>query len=85
VAAIIYSLCAALALGVAVLLWRQYAKSRSRLAFWIACCFTGLAANNVLLVIDKLVVPDTDLVLLRHGIALVSMSLLLFGLIYEEE
>jgi hypothetical protein len=78
-------LCAVLALGVAVLLWRQYAMSRSRLAFWIACCFTGLAANNVVLVIDKLVVPATDLQLLRHAIALVSVSLLLFGLIYEEE
>jgi hypothetical protein len=85
VAAIIYSLCALLALGVAVLLWRHYARTRSRLAFWIACCFTGLAANNVVLVIDKLVVPASDLQLLRHGIALVSMSLLLFGLIYEED
>jgi hypothetical protein len=84
-AAVIYSLCALLALGISLLLWRHYSQTRSRLGFWIACCFTGLAANNVVLVIDKLVVPDTDLQLLRHAIALLAMSLLLFGLIYEDE
>ena len=84
-AALIYSLCALLALGVAALLWRQHSKSRSRLAFWIACCFTGLAATNIVLVVDKLLMPDTDLLLVRHAIALASMSLLLFGLIYEED
>lgn len=84
-AAIIYALCALLSLGIAWLLWRHYAQTRSRVLFWSACCFTGLTLNNILLVVDKLVVPQADLSLFRLVTALVAVSLLLFGLIYEDE
>lgn len=83
-AATIYSLCALMSLGVAVLLWRHYLATRSRLLFWSAVCFGGLTLNNVALVVDKLFWSG-DLGALRQIIALVSVSLLLFGLIYEEE
>jgi hypothetical protein len=84
-AAIIYSLCTLLSLGIAMLLWRHHGKTRSRVLYWSALCFSGLTINNVLLVIDKLILPDVDLSPLRQVTALLSLLLLLFGLIYEEE
>lgn len=84
-ASIIYGLCALLSLGISYLLWRHHARTRSRVLFWSACCFTGLTINNVLLVVDKLVLPEADLSLARQVTALLALSLLLFGLIYEEE
>jgi hypothetical protein len=85
VAAIIYSLCAALSLGIAFLLWREYGRTRSRVLFWSALCFTGLTLNNAILVLDKLFLPDHDFQFSRYVIALVSLCLLLFGLVYEDE
>jgi len=84
-AAIIYGLCALLSMAIAWLLWRQHARTRSRMAFWSAWCFTGLAVNNLVLVFDKLLLPGGDLQLLRHLIALVAVCVLLFGLVYEDE
>jgi hypothetical protein len=84
-ATIIYSLCSLLSLAIAWLLWRSHAKSRSRVLYWSALCFSGLTLNNILLVADKLLVPGQDLSVLRLVIALASLSLLLYGLIYEDE
>jgi len=84
-AAVIYSLCTLFSLGIAVLLWRHCRKTHSRVLFWSALCFTGLTLNNLLLVIDKLVMADVDLSAFRQLTALLSLLLLLFGLIYEEE
>lgn len=85
IALLIYSLCALLSLGIAVTLWRHHARTRSRLLYWSALCFTGLALNNVLLVVDKLVLPGSDLSLLRQVTALISLGVMLFGLTWEEE
>ena len=49
-APLIYSLCAILSCGIAVLLWAHFRRTRSRLLYWSALCFTGLTANNVMLV-----------------------------------
>jgi hydrogenase/urease accessory protein HupE len=80
----IYILCALTSLFCAVLLWRSYRRSRTRLLMWSTWCFFGLALNNVLLVLDLVVVPDVDLALVRAGVALGSMMMLLIGLIWEE-
>jgi hypothetical protein len=49
-------------------------------------CFAGLTINNLLLVIDKVVLPtQVDLQTPRLVSAVLSLSLLLFGLIWEEE
>jgi len=83
---IIYSLCALTSLACAVLLWRAWAAAGHRLLFWSALCFAGLTLNNVLLVIDKVILPvQVDLATWRLGAALVAVLLLLFGLIWEEE
>jgi hypothetical protein len=84
-AALIYSLCALLSFGIAALLWRHYWRSHSRVMYWSALCFSGFTLNNVLLVLDKLDFVEADMGFLRQVTALVSVSLLLFGLIYEEE
>lgn len=80
----IYILCALTSLFCAVLLWRSYRRSRTRLLMWSTLCFFGLALNNALLVLDLMVVPDVDLALVRGGVALISMLMLLIGLTWEE-
>jgi len=82
-AIIVYVLCAATSGLCAVLLLRGYAKSRARLLFWSGLCFAGFALNNVLLVIDVRVVPEVDLSLWRTIPALIGVSLLIYGLVWE--
>jgi hypothetical protein len=84
-AAIIYTLCALTALGCAILLLRGYRRSGYRLLFWSGLCFAGLTANNLLLVIDKVALPEIDLSLWRTLIALASIIVLLFGLIWDSD
>ena len=84
-AELIYGLCTLLSLAIAVMLWRQHRRVPTRMIYWTALCFTGLALSNLVLVLDKLVVPEFDLRILRHSLSLLSIGLLLFGLIYEDE
>jgi hypothetical protein len=80
---VVFVLCALTSIACAILLFRGYRESRTRLLFWSSLCFIGLAANNVLLFVDRLVVPSVDLSLARGLTALVALALLLFGLIWE--
>jgi len=85
-APVIYSLCALTSLACFVLLWRSWLASRSRLVFWSALCFAGLSVNNVLLVVDKILLPtQVDLTTWRLLAALAAVLLLLYGLVWEEE
>ena len=84
-AAIVYALCALTALACTWLLLRGHAAQRSRLLLWSGLCFAGLSVNNVLLVIDRLALPDTDLSLLRHATTLVAMLLLVGGLVLGDD
>lgn len=79
----VYLLCAATSVTCAVLLLRGYLRHRTRLLLWSSLCFVGLAANNALLFIDVIVVPDVDLSLWRGLTALTGVTLLLFGLVWE--
>lgn len=81
----VYVLCALTALGCAVLLTRGYIQTRARLLLWSSLCFLGLAANNLVLVLDRIVFPDVDMYLIRLVTAVVSLSLLVFGLIWDVE
>ena len=83
--ALIYSLCALTAVMCCVLLWRSWRASGARLLFWSALCFAGLTLSNVLLVVDKLVLPDRDLTPERLAITLAALSLLVFGLIWGDD
>jgi len=84
-AALVYTLCAATCLACAILLLRTYRQTRFRLALWSGLCFAGLTVNNVLVVVDRIVVPDVDLFGARVAAALVGMAFLLFGLVWEGE
>jgi hypothetical protein len=86
VGTLIYSLCALTSVTCAVLLWRSWRASGARLLFWSALCFAALSANNVLLVIDRVILPvEVTLYTWRLVAALMAVLLLLFGLIWEED
>jgi cytochrome bd-type quinol oxidase subunit 2 len=82
-AAIIYTLCAITALGCAVLLLRAYRQSGFRLLLWSGLCFVGLTLNNIILIVDKLFLPQIDLSIWRTSAALLAMTVLLYGLIWD--
>ena len=84
-AAVVYSLCAITALVCTVMLLMAYRKSSYRLLLWSGVCFAGLTLNNALLVADKVIFPLVDLSTMRTAIALISMSILLYGLVWEAE
>ena len=78
----IYLLCALTSIVCAALLVRGYRRSRVRLLFWSALCFIGLALNNILLIVD-LRVPQVDLEVWRAIPAVIGVSLLVYGLVWE--
>jgi hypothetical protein len=82
-ASLVYALCALTSGLCAVLLWRAYRSSGARLLLWSSLAFIGLAANNVLLFVDLIVVPTVDLALPRTLLAAVSVMVLLLGLIWD--
>lgn len=81
---IIYILCALTCTASCALLARGYLQKGHRLLFWSALCFGGLTVSNVLLILDKVVLPDVDLSTVRLSIALLSLLTMLFGLVWEE-
>lgn len=82
----IYVLCALTSVACAVLLLRGYRSSRTRLLFWSSLCFWGLAANNVLLVLDLVIIgPDVSLQLFRNAAGLGAIGTMLFGLVWESK
>lgn len=81
----IYILCALTSFACAWLLLQRYRRSRHRLLFWSGLCFSVMTLNNLILVVDKLVFPEVDLLPLRHFSALAAVMMLLYGLIYEKE
>jgi len=81
-AEVVYLLCTATSILCAVLLFRSYRASRTKLLFWSSLCFVGLAVNNVLLILDLFVV-STDLFYVRTLVALGAMVMLIYGLIWS--
>lgn len=82
---LVYLLCALTALICAVLLLRGYFQTGARLLLWSGLCFVGLTANNTLVFVDLHVVPDQSLLLWRNISALLAISLLLFGLVWDSK
>jgi hypothetical protein len=80
---IVYFLCALTALLCAVLLLRAYFASRYRLLLWSGLCFSALALNNTILILDKIAYPMRDFEIWRAGTGLAAMVVLLYGLIME--
>lgn len=85
IAAAVYVGCAVTAGLCAVLLLQAWGRTRLKLLFWSGLCFVGLTAGNIILVVDLLVVPDTDLFVWRNGMSLTSVAVLVYGLIWERD
>lgn len=83
---IVYLLCFATSSACAFLLARNFSRTRARLLMWSALCFLLLAVNNLLVVIDLVVLPQTiTLQLARIVVSLAAVSVLLFGFIWDME
>jgi hypothetical protein len=80
---IVYMLCLVTSLLCAFLLARAYLRQRARLLIWSAVCFALLAFNNFVLAVDILLLPQSDLSFLRIVSALLAVSVLLVGFIWE--
>jgi len=85
VVGLIYLLCALTALLCAWLLLRAYRDSGYKLLLWGGLCFVGLTLNNTLLIVDKLLLPYMDLSTLRLVLALISVLVFLYGLIWDSD
>lgn len=81
----VYLLCLITSLVCAALLARAWRRSRSKLLLWTALAFGFLALNNLFLVADMIVFEAVDLRWARHGSALIAISILLYGFIWEAE
>jgi hypothetical protein len=82
----VYILCALTSLACAVLLLRGFFRGGARFLLWSGLCFAGLVVNNVLLFVDKVILPETvDLSILRSAAALAAMALLVYGLVWDAE
>ena len=80
---LVYLLCATTALICSSLLFRGFRRSGTRLLLWCALFFLSLTLENAILFIDLVIVPDTDLLTIRTSIALIGVTLLLVGLIWD--
>lgn len=80
---IIYLVCVVTSLLCAYLLARAYTRGRTRLLIWSAICFALMALNNLVLVIDVLLLPEVDLTIPRAVTALLAVTVLLYGFIWE--
>lgn len=79
---LVFALCALTSVACAVLLFRGFFRTRVRLLLWSALCFSGLAVNNILLVLDEQTLT-TDLSTWRTLPALAGVALLVYGLVWD--
>lgn len=79
----VYILGAVVSFVCAVLLLRGYRRGRRKLLLWSGLCFLGLAVNNALVFVDLVLLPQTDIYLLRLCTTTLAMLMLLYGLIWE--
>jgi hypothetical protein len=84
-APVVVFVCALTSLACAGFLLRGWWATRARLLLWASIGFAGLATNNILLFVDRVVVPHVDLSLLRAGTALFGITALLIGCISDAE
>lgn len=81
----VYLLCFLTSSACAYLLARNYKRTGARLLLWSALCFLFLAANNLLVVLDLLVIRSIDFKFWRLWSSLAAVGILLFGFIWDLE
>jgi hypothetical protein len=72
-------------LGCAVLLLRRFRRDGLRLLLWSGLCFVCLTLNNVLVFLDLLVFPATDLRWARLSASLAGVLFLLYGFVLDSD
>ena len=80
---IVYGLCLLTSMACAWLLGRTWRRTRAPILVWSALCFALLAANNLALIVDVLIVHDIDLSAVRALLSLSAVSVLLFGFVWN--
>lgn len=84
-AVLVYLLCGLTSSCCAVLLLREYRRSRSRLLLWMSLAFIGFSCSNIIVFIDFILVPERSFGTARALLAWVSSGLLAFGLIWDAD
>jgi len=79
----VYGLCLLTSAVCAGLLVRSWSRSRQPLLLWSAACFSLLAVNNLMVVLDMVVLPGVDLSLARQLSSLAAVGVLIYGFIWE--
>jgi hypothetical protein len=82
---ILILLCVLASLTCMALLFRGWGRSGSRLLFWSALCFIGLAINNLLVFTDLVILPQVDLRPYRLLASLAAVAVLIWGFVTETE
>ena len=80
---LVYSLCFGTSAICAGLLIRSYIRTRTDLLLWSAACFVLLAANNFVVIVDILILPERDFRLFRLALSLAAVMVLLFGFVWN--
>lgn len=79
----VYLLCALTSAACAILLAREYQRSRARLLLWSTAAFVAFAVNNALVFADFVIVPDADLALVRALTALAAVAMMLYAFVWD--
>jgi hypothetical protein len=82
---VVYALCFLTSAACGLLLARNYMRTGVRLLLWSSLCFAFLAANNLAVIIDLQILPNSDLQLPRLAFSLTAVAVLLYGFIWDLE
>ena len=76
---LVYLLCAGTSLACALLLLRGSITKGNRLLFWSSLCFFAMTANNLLLYINFIVLPNVDILIVARLTAVLGVTTTLAG------
>jgi hypothetical protein len=79
----VYLLCALTSALCAVLLLREYRRSRARLLLWSSISFFGFALSNSLALADFVIFPQVEMWQIRPAVTALAVSALLYGLVWD--
>jgi hypothetical protein len=82
-AIVVYLLCMVASAFCASMLIREYRRTGTRMLLWSGLSFTAWAVNHAFVFTDFVVLPGIDLSLVRSLAALIAITLLLHGLIWD--
>jgi hypothetical protein len=85
IATAVYVLCGLTSAACALLLLRAYGRRGARLLLWSGLGFVGFAVGNLMLVVDLVILPDRDLVLMRSVPVLAGLAVLIYGLVWDTQ